>query len=71
MNQMLEIQNIFTDSLSHEEINEQMISALNRQTFSIQDKIVATIDTKDARINLQKIRTKKFVDDLQKNSDIP
>lgn len=63
MNQMLEIQNIFTDSLSHEEINEQMISALNRQTFSIQDKIVATIDTKDARINLQKIRTKKFVDD--------
>lgn len=63
MNQMLEIQNIFTDSLSHEEINEQMISALNRQTFSIQDKIVATIDTKDARINLQKIRTKKFADD--------
>lgn len=63
MDQMLEIQNIITDTLSHAEVNERVLNAINRQTFSIQDKIVATIETNNTKINLQKIRTKKFIDD--------
>lgn len=63
MSNMLEIQNMLADTLSHAETNEQVLNAVNRQTFSTQDKIIATIEKNDVRINLQKIRTQKFIDD--------
>ena len=63
MDRMLEIQQMLTDTLSHAEITEHVLNAVNRQTFSAQDKIIATIEAKDTKIILQKIRTEKFIDD--------
>ncbi|MBR0418086.1 MAG: hypothetical protein IJI66_02845 [Erysipelotrichaceae bacterium] len=63
MAQVMEIQQLLADTFSHSEINEKLINAVNRQTYSVQDKIVATIEKGDVKINLQKIRTKKFMDD--------
>jgi len=63
MAQALEIQKVLADTFTHSEINEKLVNAVNRQTYSIQDKIVATIEKGDVKLNLQKIRTKKFIDD--------
>ena len=63
MDQMLELQKAITDTLTHCEVNEKLLNAVNRQTFSAQDKIIATIETENTRIQFQKIRTEKFIDD--------
>lgn len=63
MAQAIEVQKILADTFAHSEINEKLVNAINRQTYSVQDKIVATIEKGDVRLNLQKIRTKKFIDD--------
>lgn len=63
MTQALEIQKILADTFTHSEISEKLVNAVNRQTYSIQDKIVASIERGDVRAVIQKIRTKKFVDD--------
>ena len=59
----LELQKIITDTLSHGEISESLINAVNRQSFSTQDKIIAMFEKGDTKLTLQRLRSSKFVND--------
>ncbi len=63
MTAAVELQKIITDTLLRSVTDEKVINALNRQTFSTQDKIIGVIEKGDVKVAFQRIRTNKFVND--------